>query len=236
MGEDHELHDLQRRAQELDLERQKLYARIAQLTRESASTVALVGRPAADQVPTAPDEKLALFLSLFRAREDVFAKLWENERKGTKGYSPACRNEWVSGVCSKPRTRCSQCSTQDFPCLDEAAAKDHLQGVHTIGTYAIRKDDTCVFLACDFDGTGWQEDVRAYQRAGADLGVEVALERSRSGQGAHAWIFFSEPVAAELARRLGTMLLARALDGRPESGFRSYDRFFPNQDYLPKGR
>jgi hypothetical protein len=235
MKENSEVAALEQRIKELDSEKQKLLARVGELRRAVPPSSGVLGQQVAPQVPSTPKEKVALFLSLFRAREDLFPKLWENARKGTKGYSPACRNEWVPGVCLKPRTRCSACPGQSFLALDEAAVEDHLRGGCTIGTYAIRRDDTCVFLACDFDGSGWQEDAKAYQRAGAELGVDVALERSRSGNGGHVWVFFSEPVAAELARRLGTMLLARALDSRPEISFKSYDRFFPSQDYLPKG-
>jgi superfamily II DNA or RNA helicase len=235
MTKNPEVAALEQRIRELDDEKQRLIVHIGELRREAPPAAELRGQPVALRAPSTPEEKVVLFLSLFRAREDLFPKLWENVRKGTKGYSPACRNEWVPGVCSKPRTRCSVCPEQSFQALDEAAVEDHLRGGCTIGTYAIRKDDTCVFLACDFDGSGWQEDAKAYQRAGAELGVDVALERSRSGNGAHVWVFFSEPVAAELARRLGTLLLARALDSRPEISFRSYDRFFPSQDYLPKG-
>lgn len=235
MTGDSEIAALEQQVKELDVEKQRLLVRIGELRRELPPAGELSGRPAALRVPSTPEEKVALFLSLFRGREDLFPKLWENARKGTRGYSPACRNEWVPGVCSKPRTRCSECPNQSFLALDEVAVEEHLRGGCTIGTYAIRKDDTCVFLACDFDGSGWQEDAKAYQRAGAERGVDVALERSRSGNGAHAWVLFSEPVAAELARRLGTLLLARALDCRPEISFKSYDRFFPSQDYLPKG-
>src|SRR3989338_3656906 len=84
-------------------------------------------------VPTTADEKVELFLRLFRCRESVYPKLWENRAKGTKGYSPACRNEWVRGVCGKPQVKCSECPSQAFPRLDEQAVRDHLQGRHTAG-------------------------------------------------------------------------------------------------------
>jgi superfamily II DNA or RNA helicase len=119
--------------------------------------------------------------------------------------------------------------------LDETAAQDHLQGRETIGTYAIRKDDSCVFLAADFDEDHWEKDVAAYIQAARELGILVALERSRSGKGGHAWIFFAQPVPARLARRLGTLILARASASRAKIKLESYDRLFPNQDSLPKG-
>jgi superfamily II DNA or RNA helicase len=195
-----------------------------------------LGQPACVVIPATSDERVALFLKLFRCRGSVYPKMWENKKKGTKGYSPACDNEWRHGVCEKPRVKCSECRNQAFHPLDETAAREHLLGHVTIGTYAIRKDDTCVFLACDFDRTSWSDDVTAYRRAAMELGVDIAVERSRSGNGAHAWIFFSEAVPARLARVLGTILLSRALDHRHSLSVESFDRFFPSQDYLPTTR
>lgn len=179
--------------------------------------------------------KIELFLSLFRCREDVYPKHWENPKTGMKGYSPVCRNEWFRGVCEKPRVKCSECANQAFPALDESAARDHLTGKSVIGTYAIRPDNSCVFLAADFDGKGWIEDINAYRKAAIEVGIDVAIERSRSGNGGHAWIFFSEPVPATLARRLGTLIVAKASTFHPAMSLASYDRFFPNQDVLPAG-
>lgn len=185
--------------------------------------------------PLSPTAKIDLFLSLFRCRMDVYPRLWENPKTGMKGYSPVCRNEWFRGVCEKPRVKCSECLHQDFPPLDEAAARDHLTGKSVIGTYAISKDNACAFLAADFDGTGWKEDIRAYRDAAREFGIEVAVERSRSGNGGHAWIFFAQPVSALLARRLGTLIMAKASSLQPAMSLASYDRFFPNQDTLPAG-
>jgi superfamily II DNA or RNA helicase len=215
---DSELHALQARREELIRERETLLA-------EEQTNV----------VPISPEGKIALFLSLFRCREDVYPRLWENPKTGIKGYSPVCRNEWFRGVCEKPRVKCSECMHQAFPPLDEAAARDHLTGKSVIGTYAIRADNSCVFLAADFDKAGWQDDIRAYRDAARDFGVEVAVERSRSGAGGHAWIFFSEAVPALLARRLGTLILAKASSRHPAMSLASYDRFFPNQDTLAIG-
>lgn len=195
----------------------------------------LLGLTVTSKAPDSPEEKVALFLKLFRARESVFPKLWENRAKGTKGYSPACKNEWLRGVCGKPQVKCSECPNQAFLRLDEAAIRDHLQGRETIGTYAIREDDTCTFLAADFDGDGWRQDVIAYSQAARELGIQVEIERSRSGEGAHAWIFFTEAIQARLSRRLGTVIVARAQASRHTMGLDTYDRFFPNQDTLPKG-
>ncbi len=214
---DAELRELELRREALVAERERLAA------------------AARDESAFTPSEKIALFLSLFRCREDVYPRLWENAKDGRKGYAPACGNEWFRGVCEKPRVKCSECFHQAFPPLDEAAARDHLTGKHTIGTYAIRQDNTCVFRAADFDGAGWREDIRAYRDAAREMGVEVAVERSRSGDGGHAWIFLAEPVSALMARRLGTLLVAKASARHPAMSLASYDRFFPNQDTLPAG-
>lgn len=154
-----------------------------------------------------PSQKVALFLALFGARRSVYPKLWENAKSGKKGYAPACDNEWRPSICRKPQVKCTDCPHQKFPPLDGVAIEAHLRGHHTIGTYAIRADDSCIFLAADFDGDGWWDDGQAYVQAGLRAGIAIALERSRSGNGAHAWIFFSEPIPATLARRLGTVLL-----------------------------
>jgi len=218
---DSELLALEARREELIREREKLVA-------EKRPDVVAVGS-------LSSAEKIALFLSLFRCREDVYPRLWENPKTGMKGYSPVCRNEWFRGVCEKPRVKCSECLHQAFPPFDEVAARDHLTGKSVIGTYAIRENNTCVFLAADFDGAGWKEDVIAYRDVARELGIEVAIERSRSGDGGHAWIFFSEPVSALMARRLGTLIVAKASSLHPAMGLSSYDRFFPNQDALPAG-
>lgn len=224
--------EIEARLAAIEAERTELIAEKTRL--ETASVVESAQDGVHADQPT-PEEKAALFLKLFRARESVYPRLWENPKTGKKGYAPACRNEWVRGVCEKPKVKCSECTHQAFPPLDREAVMDHLRGRHTIGTYAIRKDNTCVFLAADFDGHGWQKDILAYKRAAEFLGVSVTLERSRSGDGAHAWIFFSEPVLAVLARRLGTMIVAKATAQHPSMSLSTYDRFFPNQDILPQG-
>lgn len=243
-----EIDDLERRLKELEREREAINERIKRLqVREPAVSYAvppisesrpLLGIPASINVAETPAQKLDLFLRLFRCRESVFPKLWENKSKGTKGYSPACTNEWVRGICGKPpngKVKCSECPSQAFPRLDENAAQVHLQGQATIGTYAIREDDSCVFLACDFDGAGWKADVFLYQSIAKNLGVDVLVERSRSGNGAHAWMFFAEPVPARHARALGTVILSKCGEIDHRLSLESFDRLFPNQDYLPRG-
>ena len=218
----------------LEERRSQLLAEQTKLTQSEAHKLPLTA-PASVAAPHSPEEKVALFLSLFACRTDVYPRLWENSKTGLKGYSPACRNEWVRGICEKPRVKCTACPHQAFPPLDNAAVRDHLTGHHTIGTYAIRADDTCTFLAADFDGSGWRKDLTAYRRAAANFGLEVAAERSRSGNGGHAWLFFAEPVPAALARQLGTFILAHAAILHPTLRLETYDRLFPNQDTLPSG-
>lgn len=244
MSSDPGLQQLEEKLAALDAERAKLILEINSLRNASKADVPvrslpkLVGRPALPQAPSTPVEKVQLFLKLFRCREDVFPKRWENTKSGKQGYSPSCKSEWIPGVCGKPprgKVKCSECPNQNFPPLDAAAVEIHLKGLSTIGTYAIREDDLCTFLACDFDEAAWKEDVLAYKQAARELGFEVAIERSRSGKGAHAWIFFDEPVPARIARSLGTLIIAKCSELNIRLSLDSYDRLFPSQDYLPKG-
>jgi hypothetical protein len=231
--------DLESRLAALEAERSEVIKTLSELRAEYRAQVAsdrpLIGRSTLQSPPSNSQEKIDLFLRLFRAREDVFPKRWENPKTGKQGYSPVCGNEWVKPICNKPQVRCADCIHQKFSPLDERAVDAHLRGSVTIGTYAIRNDDTCVFLACDFDEASWQADALAYRETGRALGIEIAIERSRSGNGAHAWVFFEAPVPARLARSLGTLLLAQCSERNPRLSLESYDRFFPAQDYLPKG-
>lgn len=227
------LAELRRKLAALAAERAQTEDEIAAL--ESDAGLALEAPSSTPTPPRTPAEKVALFLDLFGTRRSVYPKRWENEKTGRNGYSPACDNEWRTGICEKPRVKCSDCPHQKFPPLDERAIEAHLRGAHTLGVYAIAMDDTCRFLAADFDGSEWRDDVLAYREAGERIGITVAVERSRSGNGAHAWIFFAQPVPATLARRLGTILVAKAAALRPTLSLGAYDRLFPNQDTLPSG-
>ena len=180
-------------------------------------------------------EKIALFRHLFSGREDVYTRRWESATKGTSGYSPVCGNEWKRGVCGKPKVKCADCPERNLLPVTNQVLYDHLSGKHTIGIYPLRKDDSCCFLAVDFDEADWQNDSRAFLRSCHDTNIPAALEISRSGKGAHIWIFFSEPVPAKKARQLGTALLSRTCENTRQLSLASYDRLFPNQDTLPKG-
>ena len=187
-------------------------------------------------------EKIAVFRSLFRGREDVFPRRWENPKSGKSGYAPVCRNEWIRGVCGKPQVKCGECPNQAFVPFGVDIIRSHLTGRttgnatdFTAGIYPMLPDETCWFLAADFDKKSWKRDVVAFRDTARAKGVPVAIERSRSGSGAHAWIFFEEPVAAGDARHLGALLVTATMDRCPDIGFDSYDRFFPSQDTMPAG-
>jgi hypothetical protein len=182
-----------------------------------------------------PEDKVALFLHLFRGRDDVYPKLWQNQKSGKKGYSPACANEWVRGVCEKPRVKCGECPNQAFLPVSPDVILGHLQGRHVIGVYPMLTDETSYFLAADFDKACWQEDVLTFTDTCRRLDIPYAIERSRSGNGAHVWFFFSNPVAATTARKMGSYLLTETMARRHQLCMASYDRLFPNQDTLPNG-
>ncbi len=185
--------------------------------------------------------KIALFRSLFRGREDLYPRRFESKKTGKSGYSPACGNEWVRGICEKPKIKCSECRHRRFlPVIDDVV-KWHLSGQDdfgkdfVMGLYPMLLDETCFFLAADFDKSSWEEDARAFLKTCHQLNLPAALERSRSGKGAHVWLFFIEAIPAILARKLGCHILTETMEHRPDVGLDSYDRFFPNQDTLPQG-
>ncbi len=226
-----------------DLDRRREAAR-ARLQSLQSRVIATAGAPqtesasptsSAIRIPVTTAEKLALFRRLFRGRDDVFPRLWVNTKRGTKGYAPACFNEWVRGVCEKPRIRCGECPNQAFIPVEDQVILDHLQGRHVLGAYPLLPDETCWFLAADFDGTSWREDVGAFVETCRAMGIAAAVERSRSGNGAHVWFFFSAPVPAAVARRMGSYFITETMTRRHELSMESYDRLFPNQDTLPRG-
>ncbi|MEI6154505.1 MAG: DEAD/DEAH box helicase family protein, partial [Deltaproteobacteria bacterium] len=181
------------------------------------------------------NDKIRLFRSLFRGREDVYPKLWVSNKNGSTGYSPVCGNEWMRGICNKPAVRCSDCSHRKLTPLTDQVIQKHLEGKIVIGVYPLLQDDTCCLLAIDFDGRSWKDDVKAFLTTCKDVAIPASPELSRSGNGAHVWIFFSELVPAVLARQLGSSLITRTMNLRHELDMKSYDRLFPNQDTLPKG-
>ncbi|MBS0495235.1 MAG: DEAD/DEAH box helicase family protein [Proteobacteria bacterium] len=180
-------------------------------------------------------EKVALFRRLFRGRTDIYPVRWESKTTGKSGYAPACANEWRAGLCEKPRVKCGDCSNRLLIPLSDAVIYDHLAGKHIVGVYPLLEDDTCYFLAADFDEADWRDDAQAFMQSCEELGVPAALEISRSGKGAHAWVFFACRVIARDARRLGTAIISHTCSRTRQLKLESYDRLFPNQDTMPKG-
>lgn len=180
-------------------------------------------------------QKVALFRGLFSGRNDVFPERWENKSKGKSGYSPTCANLWVAGLCNKMNIKCSDCSNRKLVPISDSILYEHLIGKRTIGVYPLLTDDTCNFLAVDFDEADWKSDALAFRQSCVELGVPAALEISRSGNGAHIWIFFSCSVPARDARALGTAIISHTCARTRQLKLTSYDRLFPNQDTMPKG-
>ena len=227
---------------QMDARISELVARLTALERERAEIVAEIdalrsahdARTAAVKVipsgraddPTdrnSPiEKKIALFRRLFRGRSDVFPIRWENRTTGRSGYAPACANEWQPGICGKPKVKCSACPNQAFLAVDEALIERHLRGTDVNGApfvmavYPMLADNACSFLAADFDEGEWRRDAFAFRNSCERHGIPVAIERSRSGNGAHAWIFFNEPIPAALARRLGAFVITDTMERVPE--------------------
>lgn len=194
--------------------------------------------------PLTLEEKVALFRGLFQGREDVFARRWFSPTTGKSGYQPVCAREWNRQYCDKKKYKCAECPNREFQPLGYNDIYQHLEGKDpngrdVIGVYAILEDNTCSFLCCDFDDKscehGYQDDVRAYVSVCREWGVPAYIERSRSGNGAHVWILFDEHIKAQTARRLGNAILTEAMEREGRMSFKSYDRFFPNQDFMPTG-
>ena len=214
-----ENHDLRKRL-ELPL--------VETLAQSNANIVEFNSTVAVVTSKSSSDEKVKLFRSLFRGREDIYAARWEG-RSGKAGYSPAHRKTWGNSFQKRPD------QPKEYFSLTDQVIHDHLTGKLTAGVYPLLTDETCWFLAADFDKTTWQDDVRAFLQTCADWNIPAALERSRSGRGGHVWIFFDAPLPAGLARKLGATILTRTMERRHQLGLDSYDRFFPSQDTMPKG-
>jgi len=218
----------------------KIDEQIALLNDLKAKSVAKLQSGPTSQPSPAPnnqisDEKIALFKSYFRGRDDVYSKLWINNKTGKRGYSPVCKHEWDRALCRKPLIKCSECPNQGFLSPDGVAVKQHLNGVQVMGIYPMLKNESCCFLAMDFDKEHWLDDVRAIMETCREENIPAVIERSRSGKGGHIWIFFDEEVPAVLARQLGSYLITKTMSKRYQIDMKSYDRLFPSQDTLPKG-
>ena len=186
------------------------------------------------------EAKIALFRSLFRGRDDVYPRRFESRKTGKCGYQPACANQWTRGLCEKPKIKCSNCQHRRFLPVTDKVIHWHLSGLDDnghnfiMGVYPMLQDEACFFLAADFDKKHWQEDAKAILETCKRMKLPAALERSRSGNGGHVWLFFEKAISAALVRRLGCHILTETMERRPDIGLDSYDRFFPNQDTLPQ--
>lgn len=216
-----------------------------QETSVNITQVQVVARQATSR-ETIIAERIALYRSLFHGREDVYARRWHNEKTGHSGYKPVCDHENSRGFCTKfdfGKANCHNCADRKYRILSDETIYRHLDKKASesdvVGVYPILEDNTVFFLCADFDDKtcqhGFMSDVLSYVNVCDEWNIPSYIERSRSGNGAHVWVFFSEAVPASKARRLGFAILKEATnrDGRIE--LNSYDRFFPNQDTLPKG-
>lgn len=229
------------RVRKLEIERREAVARVEMLRAELAALDAAprtIGGDSPATNATAPHsamEKVKLFRERFRGRDDVYPTRFVSKKTGKPGYAPACANKFVVGVCPLPKVKCGDCTNQALRPVDDRAVREHLQGKHVMGIYPMLPDETCWFLAVDFDKSTWREDARAFSDTARGLGLPVLVERSRSGNGAHVWCFFAEPVPAAIARRMGCHVITEAMAARHELSMDSYDRLFPSQDTMPRG-
>jgi superfamily II DNA or RNA helicase len=239
---------LEQKIQTIDVERDVLFQELSelkyQLRQRHQKELRLLTETATVTQQSYTKDKINLFRDLFKGREDVYPKRFVNSKTGKSGYAPVCSNEWKPGVCEKPRIKCTDCQYRSFLPVNDQVISNHLTGVDNhrnqsadfvIGIYPLMIDDRCWFLAVDFDKASWQLDVSAFAETCKVNSVPYSIEISRSGKGAHVWLFFSQPVFAIEARKLGSYLLTLAMDKHPSLDFESYDRLFPNQDTMPKG-
>ncbi len=179
------------------------------------------------------EEKIALFSLLFRGRKDVYAVRWES-KQGKSGYSPVCLNRWNKSKCALPKIKCANCSYTEYSPITDKVVFNHLSGSFVMGLYPLSKKNQCWFLAIDFDESTWRDDVLATQQTCTNLNVPSYIEISRSGHGAHLWIFFSIAIPAVRARELGAHIIKTTLQSGNMLNLKSYDRMFPSQDELMK--
>ena len=240
-----------KRLHELEEENKRLRALLSKhgipfeaCTHDGRSASPQSARVSSSTVSLSLQEKVELFQSLFKGREDVFAKRWYSATTKKSGYQPVCEREWDRAFCDKRKYRCSECPNRRFAPLSYNHIFNHLAGKDAygrdvVGLYPMLNDNTCYFLCTDFDDKscehGYQSDVLAFTGVCEEWNVPCYIERSRSGNGAHVWVFFEDAIAAVKARRLGKSILSEAMNKEVHLSFKSYDRFFPNQDTLPDG-
>ena len=197
--------------------------------------------------PELGPEHASLLYSYFKGRQDVYSL-----RSSKKGYYTQCNNFWKYGICPKrdgTKIKCQDCSSQDYKELKGRVILQHLQGIKenctdVVGLYPLFPDGSCWFLVFDFDNHDenaepskeWQQEVNALREMCSVLGIDSLVERSRSGKGAHVWIFFSDPIQASKARKFGESLLRKGAESVSLKNFTYYDRMMPMQDFLPEGK
>ena len=187
-------------------------------------------------------DKLELFRNLFTGRKDVYAHGYRRKDGGI-GYAPACANEWKSGTCPKAshqKVKCAECGNRVFPELSDATIIDHFKGNDdrlrdVIGQYVLDSDSNTKVLVIDFDGADWKEATNAIRLVAKSHGIDAAVERSRSGNGAHVWFFFLELASAKTARDFGSSLIAEAAMLNKTITFEAFDRMLPAQSTIPEG-
>lgn len=242
---------IMRRLHELEEENQRLKSLLVKhgvpfevCSHDSDIAASPIAEPIKSSVHLSLQEKVELFRSLFKGREDVFAKRWYSDTIKKSGYQPVCEREWNREFCDKRKYKCVECPNRQFSALSYEHIYNHLAGKDmygrdVVGLYPILNNNTCFFLCADFDDKsckhGYQNDVLAFTNVCKDWNIPCYIERSRSGNGAHVWVFFDNAVTAIKARRLGKSILSEAMNKDVHLSFKSYDRFFPNQDTLPEG-
>lgn len=223
---------------------QELEAELCELRKQLDDLDAEIEAAKVPAVSLSLEEKVELFRSIFKGREDVFARRWFSRKTGKSGYQPVCKNEWRVHLCNKKSYHCTECPNRKFSPISYHDYYRHLEGKDpygedVIGCYVIKEDNTCHFLCADFDDKncehGYQGDVLAFVSVCHEWNVPGHIERSRSGNGAHVWIFFEQAIPAVKARKLGNAILSEAMNRDGRISLKSYDRFFPNQDYMPEG-
>lgn len=232
--------ELEDRLKQLEEENARFRQKLGMKEQSAPNTETAVNTNYSINKYSSAKEKIDLFRSLFKGREDVFAKRWQSMTSGKSGYQPVCENEWVEVLCDKRKFKCASCPNRVLKPLTDEDIYKHLEGKDglsrdVIGIYPMLQDEICHFLCADFDENSFEQDVSAFREVCKELDIPVCVERSRSGNGAHAWIFFDSPVSASTARKLGSGILTKAMEKRGELSFKSYDRLFPNQDTMPDG-
>ena len=187
------------------------------------------------------DEKINIFMSYFKGRDSIYPYISIDKKDPNKKYYiPKCANEWNRNVCNKTMgKKCKTCQYWVDKPIDKDVIMKHLFNNEPIGIYPMLEDESCYFLAFDFDDkkneNNIKEDVLAFASVCDKYNVPIGIERSRSGHGIHVWIFFENNIKAITARKMGSLLLSKTMEIRDNLKIDSFDRMFPNQDTMPKG-